>query len=148
LSMKPEITIPTNRPSTGRNYRGPRRNSRKFARPFIAGKRKRIRLRSHRRDRSKRNCEPCRKRIYDHHVETIISAGVHAVLARQGPHTSKEGAIHDSKRLFLRESWRPAAWGLLWVLCFKIAPNCEHSCTRQSLWNACNFLITSNQEHS
>lgn len=54
---------------------------------------------------------------YHHHVDTIIGAGVHVVLARQSPDTSREGAINDSERLFLmasgvRESWRSAVWGL------------------------------------
>jgi len=66
-------------------------------------------------------------------VDKTIGTSVHVASARQCPDTSKEGAIDDSERLFLKEIWRSAVLGLMWVLCFKMALNCEHSCTRQSL---------------
>ena len=81
---------------------------------------------------------------YHHHVDTNTGAGVHIVSARQDPVTGKKGAINDSERPFLRESWRSAMWGFLWVLCFKIAPNGEHSCTRQSLME-CSQLLDNEQ---
>ena len=62
-----------------------------------------------------------------------IGADVHADVPATAPNTGKEGAINDSDRRILRQSRRSVEWGLLWVLRFKMAPDCDYSCTRQSM---------------
>jgi len=47
---------------------------------------------------------------YHHHVVTIIGTGVHVVSAHHGAKTSKEGAINDSERLFLKIYRRHASY--------------------------------------